>query len=145
MDSDFLPDLDELRRHLERSEVVGIYFPLLRRTLLLDTRTSAADPPLVMVVPMVNSMEERLRSLKRLRPRFPRPESLILVPWPKYVGSLRRLGVWELVLQRLGAAGGDRARARCEEAYRELAAAERQQLRNAISGEGFKTIWQRGG
>lgn len=145
MDSDFLPDLDELRRHLERSEVVGIYFPLLRRTLLLDMRTNEHDPPLVIVVPMVNSMEERLRSLKRLRPRFPRPESMVLVPWPKYVGSLQRLGVWDLVLQRLEAVGGATARSRCETAFQELTAAEQQHLRSAITGEGFKTIWQRGG
>jgi hypothetical protein len=145
MDSNYVPDLDELRRHLERSEVVGLYFPLLRRTLLLDTRTSEVDRPLVMVVPMVNSMEERLRSLKRLRPRFPRPESMVLVPWPKSVGSLRRLGVWDLVLQRLESAGGATARARCEQAFRELANAERQHLQNAITGEGFRTLWQRGG
>jgi hypothetical protein len=143
VDSEYLVDLAELRRHLAQSEVFGFYFPLLRRTLLLDVRTNEVDPPMVIVVPMVNSLEERLRSLKRLRPRFPRPDAMVLVPWPKYVGSLRRLGIWDLVLQRVGEAGGDAARQRCEEAFRELQQAEREQLRKAITGDGFKTIWER--
>jgi hypothetical protein len=31
----------------------------------------------------------------------------------------------------------------CDEVLRELLALERQEIRNAISGEGFQTIWQR--
>src|SRR5262249_45682795 len=36
MDQDFQLDLDELRRRLQQAEVVGFYFPFLRRTLLAD-------------------------------------------------------------------------------------------------------------
>ncbi len=70
MDSDYQLDLSEVRRHLDHTQVVGFFFPFLRRTLLIDTRTSDVDGPLVIVTPMVNSVEERIRSLRRLRPRF---------------------------------------------------------------------------
>lgn len=143
MDSDYQLDLLEVRRHLEETQVIGFFFPFIRRTLLVDTRTSAVDGPLVLMVPMVNSVEERVRSLKRLRPRFPKPESMTLIPWPKFVGALQRLGIWELIVQRLVALGGEQMRPRCDEALADLLREERSQVKNAIVGEGFQTLWER--
>src|SRR3954447_26445023 len=105
MDSDYQLDMDELQRRLQETEVAGIYFPFLRRTLLIDLRTSVVEGPLVIVTPMVDSVEDRVRSLKKLRPRFPRPSSMMLVPWPKFVSGLERLGVLGLVEDRLGEKG----------------------------------------
>ncbi|MHB8575315.1 MAG: hypothetical protein ACYDCQ_08285 [Dehalococcoidia bacterium] len=143
MDADYQIDLGEVRRHLEHTQVVGFFFPFFRRTLLLDLRTNDTSPPMVTVVPMVNSVEDRVRSLKRLRPRFPRPESMMLVPWPRYVGSMQRLGVWEMIEERLVAIGGDSMRNRCREVLAELMQAELVQVRNAITGEGYQTLWER--
>lgn len=145
MDSDYQLDLSEVRRHLDQTQVVGFFFPFLRRTLLLDTRTSGVDSPLVIVVPMVNSVEERVRSLHRLRRRFPKPESMTLIPWPKFIGSLQRLGVWEMIVERLVQLGGEELRLRCNEALAELLREERTQVKNAIVGEGYQTLWEREG
>jgi hypothetical protein len=143
MDSDYELDLGEVRRHLNETQVVGFFFPFLRLTLLLDTRSNAADPPMAVVVPMVQSVEERIRTLRRLRPRFPRPESMTLIPWPKFVGSLERMGVWDLVEKRMAVVGGDVLIERCRLAFKELARAERKQVVSAITGAGYETMWER--
>lgn len=143
MDSDYTLDLTEVRRHLWETQVVGVFFPFMRRTLLLDTRTNATDPPLVIVTPMVRNMEERLRSLQKLRPRFPKPESMALIAWPRMIGALQRLGVWELIEERMTGIGGETMRQRCQEALADLAREEQKLVRQAISGEGYETLWQR--
>lgn len=143
MDSDYTLDLDEVRRHLRDTQVIGVFFPFLRRTLLLDTRTSSVDGPAVMVTPMVRSMDERVRSLQKLRPRFPKPDSMALIAWPRMAGALTRLGVWSLIEDRMVELGGEPLRTRCRESLDDLLRAERLQVRNAISGEGYETLWQR--
>lgn len=100
MDGDFRIDLDEVFRNIDGADVISIYFPLLRKTLLIDTRFSEEDPPMVKVVPMVGTIEERRRALRRMRPQFSRPKEIAVVPWPKYVDSLVQLGVWQRVLER---------------------------------------------
>jgi len=143
MDSDYQLDMAEVRRHLDETQVVGFWFPLLRLTLLLDMRSTERDPPMVVVVPMVQSVDERMRSLSRLRPRFPRPESMTLIPWPRLIGALERLGVWDLIERRMEQLGGETLRSRCRDALVELQQAERKQVRNAITGEGYETLWER--
>jgi hypothetical protein len=143
VDSDYQIDMEEVRRHLQHTQVVGFFFPFMRLTLLLDLRTSQTDGPMVIVTPMVESADERVKSLRRLRPRFPRPESLMLVPWPRYMGSLQRLGVWDMIEDRVIQAGGEAMRARCQDALQELLKAERKQIRSAITGEGYETVWER--
>jgi hypothetical protein len=145
MDSDYQLDVDEVRRRLRETEVVGFYFPFLRRTLLADLRANETDGPLVVVTPMVDSVEERVRSLKKLRPRFPRPASMMLVPWPKMIGGLDRLGVFTLLEERLSEQGGDPPIHQCRTAVQELYRLERIQIRNAITGEGYETLWEREG
>lgn len=145
MDQEFHIDVDEVRRTLDRAEVVALYFPYFRKTLLLDRRHSPADPPLARVVPMVNSAQERLESLRRLRPRFGRPESLALIPWPRSVASAKRLGVWQMVVERFVAAGGQQCEVVLERCYRQLLREERLEFRRAVAGEGYQTLWQREG
>ena len=95
MDSGFPVDVEEVKKDIETAECVVLYFPMLEKTLVLDTRFDAAEGPLIRVMPRAYSAEERFKALKRLRPRFPTPEPFTLVPWPKYVASLKRLGVWD--------------------------------------------------
>lgn len=142
MDTDFRMDVDEINRNIDAAEVMGIYFPLIRKTLLVDTRSDAVDGPMIRVVPMANNMEERFRSLRRLRPRLPRPESITVIPWPKYVTGLKRLGIWDRMVQRLVSTGDMDAVRACEGAFDELAGLERQEIINAVKGERYTTIWE---
>ena len=100
MDGDFRVNVDEVLRNIDNAEVISIYFPLLRKTILIDTRFTTEDPPMVKIVPMASTVEDRHRILRKLRPHFPRPKTITLVPWPKYAESLVRLGVWQKVLQK---------------------------------------------
>lgn len=143
MEQSFSYDLDEVRQHFEAAEVIALYFPLLRRTLLVDTRASALDPPLATVVPMVRSVEERVEAVRRLRPRFGRPEAIALLAWPRHVAGVKAAGIWQLLTDRLTAAGEDSAELVLERCYRHLLSAERAEFQRAIRGEGYRTLWQR--
>ncbi len=143
MEQDFSPDLDDVRQNFEAADVIALYFPLLRRTLLVDTRSSVLDPPLAKVVPMARSVEERVEAVRRLRPRFGRPDALALLAWPRHVSGVKAAGVWQLLTDRLMAAGVDSAELVLERCYRELLNAERAEFRRAIRGEGYRTLWQR--
>ncbi len=143
MDSDFRVDINEVIKNLESADVVSFFFPLLRKTLLLDMRSDSVDGPLVRVVPMVDNIEERFRSLRRMRPRFARPESITVIPWPKYVGGLVRSGLWDRIVRRFADQGHADAVRACQEALDELFELERQELANAISGEKYQSLWER--
>lgn len=141
MDFEYRIDLGEVRRGIDAADVVALYFPMLRKTLLMDARASEIDGPLIKVVPMVSTPEERFRSLLRLRPRFPQPESITIIPWPKYVRSLLRLGVWDHIVRRFAELGAPEAVRQCDACFRELVELERAELRRAVTGEGYTTIW----
>ncbi len=141
MDSDFRIDIGEVQRAIDVGEITALYFPLLRKTLLMDTRTTGVDGPLIKVVPMASSPEERFRDLVRMRPRLPKPESINIVPWPKYVVSLVRLEVWDHIVRRFLEIGPPEIVKRCEECLEELKRLEREELRRAITGENYETLW----
>ncbi|GIW06182.1 MAG: hypothetical protein KatS3mg060_0987 [Dehalococcoidia bacterium] len=141
MDYEFGLDFNEIERNFDYAEVLSVYFPLLARTLVIDMRHDPTSEPLIRVMPMVNSLEERYRSLRRLRPQFPQPEQIALVPWPKYVDSLLRLGLWDRLLRRLERGGFRRSLEDAEKALSELRTLEHATVVSAIKGRGFKTLW----
>ena len=141
MDSDFRIDVSEVTRSISFGEVIALYFPLWRKTLLMDARSNAIDGPMIKVVPMASSPEERFRELIRMRPRFSKPESITLIPWPKYVGSLVRLGVWDHIVRRFLEIGPPEIVRQCEECLQELYRVEREEIRNAITGENYESLW----
>ena len=145
MDSDFRIDISEVLRAIDTGEIMALYFPLLRKTLLMDTRTTGVDGPMIKVVPMASSPEERFRDLVRMRPRLPKPESINIVPWPKYVASLVRLEVWDHIVRRFLEIGPPEIVKRCEECLEELKQMEREELRRAITGENYETLWDAAG
>jgi hypothetical protein len=143
VDFDYRLDLSEIMRVVETAEVVALYFPLVRKTLLIDGRTSDLDGPMVRVVPMVSTPDERLRSLRQLRPRFPRPDSITIIPWPKYIASLESLGIWERIVGRFINAAAPEGVRQCDAAYQELLALEREEVLHAIKGNDYKPLWDR--
>lgn len=145
MDSDFRIDVGEVHRAIDTGEIIALYFPLLRKTLLMDTRTTAVDGPMIKVVPMASSPEERFRELVRMRPRLPKPESINIVPWPKYVASLVALDVWDHIVRRYVDVGSPEIVRECEACLDELRGLERDELRRAITGEKYETLWDASG
>ena len=143
MDGDFRVNLDELLRNIATWEVISIYFPLLRKSILIDTRFTEEDPPMVKVVPMASSVEDRHRALRRLRPRFPRPKTVTIIPWPKYAESLVRLGLWQKVLERFVHSGHKETVQACNRVLEEVYGLEREELVAVITGENYHTLWTR--
>jgi len=143
MDNDYGLNLDDVFRTIESADVVRIRFMLLDKRLLIDNRYSEIEGPLVRVVDRAGSSEESFRRLKRMRPRFPLPDKMTAIFWPKYVRTLCTSGVWDAIMERVRQSGHAESLRQCEEALTELFRLERQEIRNAISGEGFKTVWQR--
>jgi hypothetical protein len=94
-------DLSEVLAVVNTAEVFVIMFHLFERRLLVDTRHSPSDPPLIRVVDRVRSSDERFRELMRLRPRFSAPERIIAFQWPRTVRTLVESGVWQAVQDRL--------------------------------------------
>ena len=141
MDSDFRVDVSEICRAIDAGEIIALYFPLLRKTLLMDTRTTPLDGPMIKVVPMAASAEDRYRELVRMRPRLPKPESISIVPWPKFIESLVRAGVWDRIVARYAEIGPSEVVRQCVACLDELRAFEREEVRRAITGENFETMW----
>ena len=145
LDSDYRIDVSEVNRNLDVADVIALYFPLLRKTLLMDLRMNDVDGPMIRVVPMANTPEERFQSLLKMRPRFGRPESITIIPWPKYITTLAELGIWDHIVRRYAEAGFPEVVRECERCFNELVQLEREEVVRAVRGENYETIWgQRG-
>jgi len=141
MDGNFLFEIDEVLRNVQEAEVMSIFFPSFRRALIIDTRSNTDDGPMVRLMPMASSPQDRVRSIRKLRPGFPRLQNLTLIPWQRYVDSLVNLGVWEKIVKRIEESGDPKAIQACDAALTELRRLERQELVAAISGDNYQTIW----
>ena len=141
MEGNFLFEIDEVLRNVQEAEVMSIFFPSFRRALIIDTRSNTDDGPMVRLMPMASSPQDRVRSIPKLRPGFPRLQNLTLIPWQRYVDSLVNLGVWEKIVKRIEESGDPKAIQACDAALTELRRLERQELVAAISGDNYQTIW----
>jgi hypothetical protein len=130
-----------VNKNIDFVDVIALYFPILRKTLLMDLRANDVDGPMIRVVPMANTPEERFQSLLKMRPRFGRPESITIIPWPKYVRSLVDLGIWDHIVRRYADTGSAQSVRDCDRCFAELLKLERDELRRAITGENYETIW----
>jgi hypothetical protein len=143
MDNEYLLDLNEIIETVRSAEVITFRFVIVSQRLLVDGRCTEIDPPLVKLVPPAASVEERFRSLKRLRPRFRLPEKITSIWWPRYIDSLVDCGIWAALVERLADKGFPETVRRCEEVLQELKDLERSEVRSAIRGEGYRPLWQR--
>lgn len=141
MDNDFSVDISEIAASVASGELLVLRFVTISDRLLLDFRSNDVDGPLIKLVPPVNSVQERYEALRRMRPRFQRPEKIVVIWWPRFARSLQDSPVWNAVMERVIDAGFiDSVRA-AEATIVEIARLERTMERNAITGEGFKTLW----
>ena len=144
MDSAFPPNFQQIMAAIDEAEVITLYCPLLGKALVVDTRRDELEGPFVDLGPMFSSIEERLQSLEKLRPRFPRPEQLLGIPWQRRLAGLRELGVDSRLAQRLAVCGLPDASVVVDHLFEQLTAAEARELQAAIGGQGYRSLWQRG-
>ncbi len=144
MSDEYGIDREEVFRVIDAAEVLVVRFHLIQKRLLVDFRSNAAAGPLVAVVPRAESIEERFRSIRRLRPQFPMPERVMSFQWPRTIGTLLASGVWQHIVDRIGSIGGPEAVEACGKAMQELLAEERREVIAAIRGAAhYQTLWAR--
>ncbi len=134
-------DVQEVLRAVDGAEILSILFPMLRKSLVIDTRYDVENEPMVRLMSRAGSTQERYRSIRRLRPQFPRPQHLTAIPWQRYVRSLSDLGVVDRISQRLVESGYSRPIVALNEAVRELHRLEKRELAYAIKGNNYYTLW----
>ena len=144
MENDFGLDAQEIMKVIDTAEVLIVRFAIIDKRLLVDARHNETEGPLIKLVPRADSVEDRFRHLKQVRPRFPLPERIMSFMWPRHVELLQTCGVWQRLVDRLKALGHDGTVEECEAVYRELLAEERAQVLAAIRGdEGYRSLWER--
>jgi hypothetical protein len=141
---DFGLDMDEVTKVIESAQVLVVRFAIVDKRLLIDTRTSEQEGPFIAVVPKAGSIEERFKSLKRLRPRFSLPEKIMSFMWPRHMETFRNSGLWNRIEGRLVSLGGEDMGRRCHEVFDELIREEKNEVLEAIrGGEGYQSLWER--
>jgi hypothetical protein len=141
---DYGLDIDEVTKVIDSADVLVVRFALLDKRLLVDSRTSEQEGPIITLVPRASSVEERFKSLKKLRPRFPLPEKIMSFMWPRHVETLRNSGLWEKIEQRLISLGGEPMTESCEKVYGELMNEEKHEVLEAVrGGPGYQSLWER--
>lgn len=146
MEGDVEFDIAEVLQNIDEAQVVTLYFPVLATTLLVDTRTDETGPPLVRLVPIADSAQDRFSSLEELRPELPRPQSITMIPWLRRVESLAVLGVWQHLIARLEQSANGNApavRAAAADCLCELQELQRREFAAAIGGDEYRTLWSR--
>ena len=143
LDSGIELDLERVAQNIDEADVITIYFPLLGKTLLLDTRRNEHAGPLITLVPIAQDSIDRYRSFRRLRPSFPRPKSISMIPWTSRVDSLSQLGVWSRVISRVERIAPDPCAfvEMADACLGELRGLELRELLRAVSGEQYQTLW----
>jgi 3-polyprenyl-4-hydroxybenzoate decarboxylase len=91
---------------------------------------------------MVSTPQERIRSLKQLRPNFPEIEKMIIIPWFRYVDTLITSGIWNALIERTTDVTLKDNDIDSAIIITKLKKIENTHLSEAIMGHKFQTIWK---
>ena len=141
IDGDFELDVNELLAELSEAEVLSIFFPIFRKSLVIDLRSLELSGPMIQIMKIAFSPQERIRSIRRARPGFPRRPNLAIFPWPRNVNSLVSEGIWEQLTKMLVDAGHPNAKAATDKVLEDLNRLQNAELSRVIMGENYHTIW----
>ena len=143
---DYGLDMDEVVRVIDTADVLVVRFAIVEKRLLIDARTTDTEGPLIAVVDKATSVEERFKSLKKLRPRFSLPDKIMSFTWPRHIDTFRSSGLAERIESRLVSLGGESMAPKVRDAIASLAEDEKAEILSAIrGGDGYQTLWQRPG
>lgn len=144
MSDEFGVDLDEVFKVIDAADVLVVRFHLIEKRLLVDFRTRAGVRPLIAIVPRAESVDDRFKSIKRLRPELPYPEKVMSFHWPRTMPVILVSGVWQHLVDRISALGDDETTEQCGRVMEELLRLERAEVAGAIRGaEHYQTLWER--
>ncbi|MHB8646723.1 MAG: hypothetical protein ACYDAR_13115 [Thermomicrobiales bacterium] len=130
---------------LAEAEVMSIFFPRIGKALIVDTRHDAEHGPVVLLDTMVGSAEERLQSVRRLRPEFTAIAQLTLAPWLGSTRAFIEQGIFDAIVERFRAMGFPEEAEAASIAIKELRRYERRVTLDLIAGDAqtTRTLWTR--
>ena len=137
----FYDDLNDVKANILEADVISIFFPNFKKSVLVDTRSTETDGPSIMLTPMARSPRERIKSMEKLRPGFPEVKNMILIPWLRYIFSLEESGIWELLVNRLEQSTLLNSNSAANTILNELKNLENIELLEVIKGNTYQTIW----
>ncbi|MCH2309504.1 MAG: hypothetical protein MK345_00370 [SAR202 cluster bacterium] len=137
----FYDDLNDVKANILEADVISIFFPNFKKSVLVDTRSTETDGPSIMLTPMARSPRERIKSMEKLRPGFPEVKNMILIPWLRYIFSLEESGIWELLVNRLEQSTLLNSNPAANTILNELKNLENIELLEVIKGNTYQTIW----
>jgi hypothetical protein len=144
MSDDFGVDLEEVFKVIGDADVLIVRFHMIQKRLLVDFRVKPGLGPMIALVPRAESVEDRFRSIKRMRPELPFPEKVMSFAWPRTTPVLLASGAWQHIVDRMGSLGGHESQDDCARAMEDLLREERAEVVGAIRGaEHYRTLWER--
>jgi len=136
-----LVNLAEVEKVVDLCDVFTIIFQTFPERLLVDSRISPQEGPLVAVVEPVATVEERYLWLGRERPSFGPPERFMFFLWPHTIAFLEQCGIVARIRCRCEATERPEALSMFDGALTDLRQKEQQATRAAITGENYRTLW----
>lgn len=144
MSDEFGVDLDEVFKVIDAADVLVVRFHLIDKRLLVDFRTKPGVRPFIQLVPKAESVEDRFRSIRKLRPEFPLPEKVMSFHWPRSAPVMLASGVWQRLVDRISAVGDDETTDECGKAMEQILMEEHSEVMGAIRGaQHYQTLWER--
>lgn len=139
-----LVDLEEVGEVVDTSDVFTIGFRMFPQRVVIDTRDMGEVGPMVRVVEPVDSVEERFHWLGRERPALGVPKQFTFFVWPHSLELFESSGLPQRLRDRLRASERPQVARMADEALEELRRLEREAVQQALSGEGYHTLWPQG-
>lgn len=135
--------IGEILSGISDADVITIFFPLLRRALVVDTRHDAESGPVVQVDVQARSMEERIEGIEKARPHLGRVRAILGIPWVRSVKRLEEEGISDCLYRRLLSAdmSPNEAQAAVKRAVGQIWRYEQMAFTRMIQGTGFSTLW----
>ena len=135
--------IGEILSGIGEADVITIFFPLLRRALVVDTRHDLESGPVIKVDVQAGSMEERISAIEKARPQFGRVRAILGIPWVRSVRRLQEEGITDCLFRRLLACDMSHsdAQSAIERAIAQLWRYEQMAFTRMIQGTGFATLW----
>ncbi len=113
--------------------------------MIVDTRTTGDEGPMLEIVEPVGTVEERFFWLGQRRPNFGVPESFTFFVWPHSIPYLEDSGLMDRIRHRvypLDTENGDLGRAVAQSMIH-LHVLEQKATFDAIHGRNYHTVWER--
>ena len=136
-----LIDLEEVAKVVDGCDVFTIGFRTFPERLIVDTRRTGEEGPMVEVVEPVSTVEERFFWLGKRRPAFGVPERFTFFIWPHSVRFLGESGLADKIREQSNATGCAGASEMVDGAVTDLDRLDRKSTFDAITGRNYHTLW----